>query len=349
MNISLLRRRSAFERAAAVLMVGLASVAWAQANSQSAPVRGGCTGIDVRTLGKPSASLPFKLVHGIPVVNLTVNHRKDQRFVVDTGAPISVLNSVRAGDLGIPLLASPRGLVAHGFGSPTGVPVSETEPIPIDLDGVRERLRFAALDLSGFARALGIHLTGLVGYDVLQSVPTVIDYKQRRLLFYRRSEFRPPGGGVAALSLDDERSLDGVFRSPVIAGSLTVGGADLGRVRVKLDTGYNGTVEVLGRFARDHDLDALHGWKRTKIVGATGSGEEFRGQKGVLAAGGVRFRIKRVRMSLSTVGVGDGAYYDLVMGVPDRKTVVIVLDVPAGKLYLGRSVKATAGSSTCPE
>jgi hypothetical protein len=77
----------------------------------------------------------------------------------------------------------------------------------------------------------------------------------------------------------------------------------------------------------------------------------LRGQKGVLAAGGERFRLKSVRMSLSisTDGVGDGAHYDMVMGAPDRKAGVIVLDAPAGKLYLGRSVKATAGSSACSQ
>ena len=297
--------------------------------------------VDVSALGKPLASIPFTLVHGVPVVAWTVNHRKHQNFAVDTGAQWSLINSSRAGELGIRIMPSTGKLTFLAPGSSSLVGNSQTKLIPVNAGRLRLRLGLVAMDLSGIEKAVGVPIAGVLGYNVLRALPTAIDYNEKRLLIYSGSKFRPPDGGSTVLSLGDN------VREPVIAASLTIGGEDLGRVRAELDTGLEFSADVLGRFARDHNLETLRGWKRGKTEGFLGPEEVFLGQTGFLAYGGARFELTTVLMSLSAAGQGGGADFDMSMGAPNRSTGVVVLDVPAGKIYLGRS-SAAAGPSTCP-
>src|SRR5262249_41606097 len=73
-----------------------------------------------RTGGKELTSIPFDLVNHRPFIKLMVNGRGPLRFVVDTGASLSVLSDTVAANLGIKPVA--RGGNARAVGGSGSFP-----------------------------------------------------------------------------------------------------------------------------------------------------------------------------------------------------------------------------------
>jgi hypothetical protein len=190
---------------------------------------------------------------------------KEYPFVVDTGAQGTFIDDSLA-----PLL---------GPALEVEVNVNGNSPAKAHL---WPKMRLGEMDLSMVANAmvvrmnlkplrevLGCDVYGVLGFDWLKWQILHVDFRNGRIQFLRQSP--RPRGTVIPLEIDDDQVF---FRAVVPA---------LGDVRLKLDTGFNGTIELrpseFGRFNKSKVLKRI----TSSSVGGISLTGEMRGEdKGIL-------------------------------------------------------------------
>ena len=122
-------------------------------------------------------SIPFERHAGFLWVEVGVeNSVSPLRFLVDTGAEVTVVETRAADRLG--LRHGPRVLVRGVGGTTTGSWCSEFRG---ELGGVRLPRRTLILDLDRFQKAVGAPVDGLVGADFFRRRVVQFDFKENRL------------------------------------------------------------------------------------------------------------------------------------------------------------------------
>jgi hypothetical protein len=191
-----------------------------------------------RLAGPLPLELPFVERDGLVIVPVAINGKATVNFVLDTGAPVTVL---LVGDEAAPLAldlsgarklgseaASPVGAVLFDFDLDFGPLLVEALPmiaVPIDTMPCRERL-----DAVGFR--------GAIGRDLFRRFVVEIDYDAGRVRLHAPEAYRDDGGG-AVLPLEFE---DGhIFTR---AGLHLPGGAAVDGV-MHVDTGMNSPLSLL--------------------------------------------------------------------------------------------------------
>ncbi|MFN0112904.1 MAG: aspartyl protease family protein [Blastocatellia bacterium] len=138
-----------------------------------------------RVSGKETTTIPFELVNNRPFVTMMINGKGPFRFVIDTGASMSVLSDRTAERLGVKPVA--RGGNARAIGG------SGTFPI---LYGVLDSMQFgdAKIDVVPiYIRT--VHSTedtpesdrsdGYIGLSVLSNYAVTLDYKTQQMILDR--------------------------------------------------------------------------------------------------------------------------------------------------------------------
>ena len=191
-------RRSATALAAFCLGLGFAAVSAAEVTKSLAPL--GITG--PYTLRYPQGHLsdpiPFQLVRGVhPVVDVTINGTDHLRLLVDSGATTLTLPP----SLGSPFVRS----LCFGNGA--------------CFDNI-----VAVLRQSPYTRDTPGAINGLIGFNLLATMPVTLDYAKRQLVFGRAA----PDDAIRvpiAIPAKDQRPF----------GAATIGGRKIDRIL--FDTG----------------------------------------------------------------------------------------------------------------
>ena len=122
--------------------------------------------------------LPFEYLGNEIVVNAKVNDMPEARFIVDTGASQTVLDSRVAQSIG-PLAASTFNVTAGA----KAVSLNYTKIAKLKLgDVIVENASALIKDLSSFATAIGQRPAGLIGSNVLRRFYVSIDYQNKKLV-----------------------------------------------------------------------------------------------------------------------------------------------------------------------
>ncbi|MEO6725029.1 MAG: aspartyl protease family protein [Blastocatellia bacterium] len=135
--------------------------------------------------GKEVVTIPFELINNRPFVKIMVNGKGPFRFVVDTGASMSVLSDKTAALLGIKPVAkggSARAIGGNGsfpilYGLIDSISIGETK---IDTVPIYIRTVFSAEDSPETERS-----DGYLGLSVLSHFAVTIDYQTRQILLDR--------------------------------------------------------------------------------------------------------------------------------------------------------------------
>jgi predicted aspartyl protease len=168
----------------------------------------------------PTFEAPLTLPRGLPVVDIPANGRRPLRFIVDTGAGRSVVDSQAAAELG---LRAHGEITAKGAGGAERA--SKLEGFRVWLGEERLELPAIGLPLGQIAQMLGAPFEGILGYEFFRGRIVEIDYGARRLRVLARDGFAPPAGFAsmsvkivggrpildATLRLADGRSIAGSF------------------------------------------------------------------------------------------------------------------------------------------
>ena len=125
----------------------------------------------------------FELAYGVPLVPVHLNGRGPFRFVLDTAASKTIVDSGLARELGLSLGPETMGLGAGGL-----LPVRLTRIGVLRVGELELRdLEVGVADLSGLSRVLGVRVEGILGYDFFAGAVLTIDYKRRVLRVERAS------------------------------------------------------------------------------------------------------------------------------------------------------------------
>jgi predicted aspartyl protease/Flp pilus assembly protein TadD len=227
-----------------------------------------------RTSGPEVASIPFD-VHGHrPFINVMINGKGPLRFVIDTGASLSVLSDKAAQRLGIRPVA--RGGNARAVGGSGSFPIlygvldslamgeAKIEMVPVYIRTVH-----AASETPDRERA-----DGYLGLSVLANYAVTFDYQGRTLVLDRTSPREEPAAlqKTALESGTQSQVMEVPIRST--SGGLASAEAQLPEMERPLnfiiDTGASTTV-VSKAAVRRHKLEGLKlQHERFRVIGAAG-------------------------------------------------------------------------------
>ena len=142
--------------------------------------------------GQVISSIPFDLVQNRPFLKVMINGKGPLRFVIDTGASLSVISDRAAQKLGIKPVA--RGGMARAVGGSGSFPIVyglldsfEIGPVKIDTVPIYIRTVHAAPDTPESERA-----DGYIGLSVLSNYSVTINYQTRTLMLDRTPAEREP-------------------------------------------------------------------------------------------------------------------------------------------------------------
>ena len=239
------------------------------------------------------AVVPFEIANGHVFVKTRVAGR-ELSFVLDTGAPVAIVDSARARELG---LATGPEFAMHGAGANVGAaPVENVEYELAGLPGFRASLELAS-PLQAMAPALGRDIDGVLGASFLRRFVVEIDWRAKALRLHDPSSFAYRGGGAIV-----------PFRlrhgHPVVHGAVTaIGGARI-EGDFLVDLGSNGEIDLRAPFVAAHGLPGAN--VPTIALDAIGAGGPLRGVLGRVESfelGGIRIRRPLTAFSKDTAGV----------------------------------------------
>ncbi|QQE12697.1 hypothetical protein JD969_04315 [Planctomycetota bacterium] len=145
------------------------------------------------SLAKPDelpkkVAVPFR-THGEHIfVSTDLEGRNAGLFLLDTGAAIDAIGMGIAGRFNLPETGSGT---AMGIAGPEAFKFREVDSVEIgniDLD----RSKLAAINLTRFAKSMGVTINGVIGYSSLRAVPFTLDYPNNQLVFHRPTDFIAP-------------------------------------------------------------------------------------------------------------------------------------------------------------
>jgi tetratricopeptide (TPR) repeat protein len=148
-----------------------------------------------RTVGKEITTVPIHLVNHRPFIDITVNGKGTLKFVIDTGASLSVISDKAAERLGIKPVA--RGGNARAIGGTGTFPIiyglldsiaigeSRIEAVPVYIRTVH-----SAPDTAEEERA-----DGYIGLSVLANFAVTLDYQSRQMVLDRSPIREDPAAG----------------------------------------------------------------------------------------------------------------------------------------------------------
>src|SRR5262245_13524747 len=149
--------------------------------------------------GRPLTVVPYRAEDGLIVLDVRVNGSGPRTFVLDSGAPHSVVDSAAAVALKLDALSQDR---TRGAGRGT---VGRQHLPPLELQVGDVRHHFADPWSSDLAHAGIRHVDGLVGADLFERFVVRIDPDRRTLALYAAQDSLPPSGTPIPLTLENDR------------------------------------------------------------------------------------------------------------------------------------------------
>ncbi len=205
--------------------------------------------------GQSVTEVPFEFLENHVFLTVKIAGR-ESRWILDTGAGVTVLDSVVAAELGLPLEAN---IMGSGAGSTVRVYFTTLPPFSVG-DISFQSQKAAVIEMGDIIHKFGIDFDGILGYDFLSRLTTKIDYAAGILTFYDPDQFEYAGPGVVI----EAPIKDQTFSLPV-----TVDGKHSGQWSFDLGAG---SINFHYPYASQNKLTELSG---VDHIG-TGAGGSFR-------------------------------------------------------------------------
>ncbi len=180
-------------------------------------------------------SLSFDSANDLIVIDVALNGKGPFRFLLDTGASHHVMTPELAQSLG--LKVEGRGVLDAGGQATISAGFTQVEEVRIGNSTLRKQMFVIAPFPPSYT------FQGFIGAELFKRFVVRIDFRQSLLTLTAPSSFRYTGTGVA-LPLKFHEGL-----IPQVKG-------EVGDVAgwFKLDTGYNGSLALFGKFIDEHNL-----------------------------------------------------------------------------------------------
>jgi predicted aspartyl protease len=151
--------------------------------------------------------IPFQIHNGIIYVNVLLNG-KEEKFILDSGAPSLILNSDLKIVKNMPEASSKKSIVAKGVGGAIKN-INEVHINVFNWNGIEIKdAKVLTMPLSHVGK---YPFTGLIGYDVFKDYKLTFDYKKRIITATLNKEAEEYGKLLATIPFEMEHHLP-VFR-----------------------------------------------------------------------------------------------------------------------------------------
>jgi tetratricopeptide (TPR) repeat protein len=304
-----------------------------------------------RTIGKEVTAVPFELVNHRPFITLTVNGKGPLRFVVDTGASLSVISDTIAARLGIKPVA--RGGNARAVGGNGSFPIiyglldsitigeAKIEAIPIYI-----RTIHSAPDTPEIERA-----DGYIGLSVLANYGVTLDYQAKQMTLDRTPIREEPVKPDAAKPFDPPSIVGDLingFEVPIRSTSGGLASAETQLPNLKrplnfiIDTGATTTVISKAAVQRN-ELEGLKIKGETiRVIGAAGivEGVETLGLSALTVNGLRKNNSRAVILSLEAVNETSGFEQHGILGGDYLENFRVAIDLRRYQFKLTPQSKA---------
>jgi hypothetical protein len=183
---------------------------------------------------------------------------------------------------------------------------------------------FAVASSGGWPAIEGAPSDGLLGYEVVKRVPTIIDYEHRQVTFVKPEAFRSPTT-VQPVSFRFAEHL------PEIDGSI-----DGIPAKMHIDTGSRSTIDLTGPFVEKNNLIAKYNpkWEATTGWGVGGPARARLARAHTLILGNQTVKDPVIELTAQSKGAFSSAYYDGNIGGDILRRFTLTLDYAHQNLWL---------------
>ncbi|MFN0085115.1 MAG: aspartyl protease family protein [Blastocatellia bacterium] len=276
--------------------------------------------------GKEITTFPFELINHRPFINVMINGKGPLRFVIDTGASLSVLSDKTAEKLGVRPVA--RGGSARAVGGSGSFPIvyalldsltmgeARIEAVPVYIRTVHHDPNMPDRE----------HADGYIGLSVLSSFAITLDYQARQMSLdqtpIKQEPAAPPRDPANPEPPAPAPNLADGIEIPLRSTSGGLASAETHLPNLKrplnfiLDTGATTTV-VSKAAVKKHQLESLKiPGERIRVIGAAGveEGVESMGLSTLTVSGLRKTNSRAIILDLEAVNETSGFEQHGILG-----------------------------------
>jgi len=262
--------------------------------------------------GKSSTAVPFELLNNHIYLEVKLNGKGPFRMLCDTGGA-NIITPTLARELN---LKSEGAFEGRGVGEKSeDVGVVKMQSLTVG-DATLANQVFAVFSMETFSEVEGVHINGLIGYEVFRRFVAKVDYEHHVITLTLPSAFTYKGQGTVV-------PFQFNAHIPQVDGAL-----DGIEGKFDIDTGSRASLTVMGPFAEKHELAAHYGAKLEAVTG-WGVGGAARGlvtRAKVLRLGKVEVHSPVTELSLQKKGAFINPYVAGNVGAGVLKRFNITFD-----------------------
>jgi hypothetical protein len=273
-------------------------------------------------LGHSALRIPLEIDNNIILLRVNVNDSKPLKFIFDTGASVSAINSKRAAELGLKSQGQFRGDATGGR-----IQGSTIEDVELRVQGVK----VSDLIIASFAFPTppGFDFDGVIGCDFIKQFVVEVDYLKRIMNLYNPRTYRYAGRGKIIPLILIGRNTPLVYAKILLTGRAPV------NAKLEVDTGGDNAILVNSPFAKNHKLfEAMQNTTQDARNGAGGNQQVITGRANAVELGSFTLNDVPVHLSLDTEGAGASKENDGLIGGEIFRRFKVILDFSRKRMIL---------------
>jgi predicted aspartyl protease len=265
-------------------------------------------------------AFPFQMMDNLPVAFLTLNGHSHQLFLIDTGSTYTLIAEDATERLGISIFQG-----SHSEFAASGKEISGRVAKKIRIDSGKFGIYVGpapVISLSELTSYLGQPVAGILGFDVIRSHPTVIDFTSGMMGIFTPNAFQMDNS-MGRIALKTCQT------SPIIDAQIQIGNTKY-IAALTIDTGNQTPLELYHPYVEKERLMMLEGLKESELAGAGGRHRAAHGLTGSLLIDKRKIELADVYLSQTSTGITGHTDVDGTLGVPVLKNSLLVGNCNAG-------------------
>jgi aspartyl protease len=191
--------------------------------------------------GNRALKIPLEIDNNLILMQVRVNGSRPLKFIFDTGASHSGIDSKVAAELGL----KPKGLAD---GTATGGRIKGTYTTGVSLSVSGAEISNQTVFSMPFPTVPGFEFDGIIGYSFINQFVIEIDYLNKTMNLYDPRTYTYGGDGKSIPLSFDGSKIPSVLTSIVVEGRTPI------EARLEVDTGADGTLVINGSFVKKQQL-----------------------------------------------------------------------------------------------
>lgn len=269
-----------------------------------------------------SLNIPLEIDNNIILMRVSVNGSKPLKFIFDTGASASMINSPRARELGLKS-------VGQASGNATGGPITVSIIKGVSLSVPGATVSNQTVYSMALPAPSGFEFDGIIGYDFIKEFVVEIDYQKKTMNLHSPRTYRYSGKGKVVPLLLTHRE------TPLVRTKIALEGRAPFEAKLELDTGGDGTIYINSPFVKRRALlTALPQAVGDVGRGAGGEYQRLLGSAKTVQVGPFILANPPVVLSLATEGSSASEDNDGLIGGEILRRFKLIIDYSRSRMIL---------------